>query len=227
MFELAIQCYFVAIKQLIINNPILFSPYKDEQAIDITIAMWFLATDSRNHKEIHGWLSKMIHRIRFSFHTHGNYTTCSLRSYHELIEHPMENPESYREEVTAGSILYPTIAGFAALLGFDDIYKEIQDFKNKSLKHCNFQLWYPDEMSEDRFYINSDQHGATLSDVCVDKPKEEFLEQIFKECHETSYFNEMSAVKYGIWPLIFLGARHHRLPVPVHFLEMLKELKLV
>lgn len=38
------------------------------------------------------------------------------------------------------------------------------------LKHCNFQLCYPDEMSERHFYTNVAQRGATLSHVCVDKP---------------------------------------------------------
>lgn len=224
LFENRLRSYFIAIKQLIRNNPILFSPYKDNQAIDITLAIWFLALDSRNHKDIHAWLSELVFRVRFSFDTHSNYP-CHLNSYHELLEHPFEKSDSYREEVTAGSVLYPTIAAFSAILGFDDIYSEIQDFKNKSLKHCNFQLWYPDETSEENFYTNGSLHGATLSNVCVEKTKEEYLEQIFNECQETSHFKDMSALKFGLWPLVLLGCRHYRLPIPVHFLEMLNPVK--
>jgi hypothetical protein len=215
-----IEHYFVAIKQLISNNPILFSPYKDDQAIDITLATFLLALDHRNHKDIHDWLSQLITRARFNFNIHGTYP-CNLYSYHELIEHPIDRSDSYREEVTAGSILYPIIAAFSALLGFDDIYNEIQDFKNKSLKHCNFQLWYPDETSEELFYTNGSEHGATLSDVFIHKTKDEFLEQVFKECHENSHFNEISAVKFGVWPIVFLACRHYRMPIPIHFLENL------
>lgn len=222
LFHEEVQKCFIAIKQLISNNPILFSPYKDDQAIDIAIATWFLAIDHRNHKDIHAWLSQLIIRVRFIFNTHGSYP-CNLHSYHELIEHPIDKSDSYREEVTAGSILYPMIAAFSALLGFDDIYKEIQQLKDESLKHCNFQLWYPDETSEEQFYTNGSEHGATLSDVFIQKPKDKFLEQIFNECHENSHFNETSAVKFGVWPIIFLACRHYRMPIPIHFLEMLSK----
>lgn len=212
------EYYFAAIKQLISNNPVLFSPYKDDQAIDISLATFLLALDHRNHKDIHAWLSQLITRVRFNFNIHGTYP-CNLDSYHELIEHPIDQSDSYREEVTAGSILYPIIAVFSALLGFDDIYNEIQDFKDKSLKHCNFQYWYPDETSEELLYTNHSEHGATLSDVFIHKTKDEFLEQVFKECHENSHFNEISAVKFGVWPIVFLACRHHRIPIPIHFLE--------
>ena len=213
-----VQIYSAAIKHLILNNPVLLSPYKDDQAIDIAIAVWFLALNPHNHNEIQDWLSKLINRVRFNFNMHSSYP-CNLYAYYELIEHPVEGSDSYREEVTTGSILYPMIAAFAALLGFNDIYNEIQNFKNESLKHCNFQLWYPDDTSEERFYTNASGHGATLSKVCIKKTQKEFLEQIFKECRETPHFKKMSANKFGVWPIIFLGCRHYRLPVPVHFLE--------
>lgn len=217
-----VQVYSIGIKQLILNNPILFTPYKDEQVIDITIALWFLALDPRNHGDIHSWLSELMTRIRFNLSTHNSYP-CNISSYYELLEHPLEKNESYREEVTAGSVLYPMIAAFAALLGFDDIYTEIQNLKKESLKHCNFQLWYPDETSEERFYTNSDTHGGILSQVCIEKTQKEFLEEIFNECKESPHFNEMSSFKYNVWPIIFLGCRHYRLPIPIHFLEILQK----
>ncbi len=221
-FQSKVQRYFVAIKQLISNNPVLFTPYKDEQAIDIAIATWFLAIDKRNHSDIHTWLSKLIESVRFNFDTHSNYP-CNLNSYHELIEHPKTNSDSYREEVTVGSILYPMVAAYSALLGFDDIYNKIQDFRNESLKHCNFQFWYPDDTSEEQFYTNASGHGAALCNVFIENTKENFLNQIFKECQETPHFADMSAIKYDLWPLVFLGCRHYRLPIPVHFLERFRK----
>ena len=107
------------------------------------------------------------------------------------------------------------IALLSALLGFDDIYNEIQNFKLNSLKHCNFQLWYPDETSEEMFYINATEHGATLSDLNIENTKEEFL--------ENSRFSELSAVKFGVWPIIFLACRHYRVPIPIQFLESFRK----
>lgn len=104
-------------------------------------------------------------------------------------------------------------------IGFDDIYNEIQKFKAEHLKHCSFQLWYPDKSSEENFYTNKGQHGATLTHLHIDKSKEEFLGQIFKECDELSHLKEMSVVKYGMWPVILIGCRHYRFPIPIHFLQ--------
>ena len=218
-----LKIYTFSIRQLIENNPMLLSPYRDNQAIDIALAMWFLCLDHGSHKFLHNWLIEVLHRVRFNFATNSNYP-CNLHAYHELLEHPSDKSDAYRNEMTAASILYPTIATFSAILGFDDIYSEIQDFKNTSLTHCNFQFWYPDETTEDKFYTNHDSHGATLSHLKVEKTKEEFLAQIFKECHATDYFKEMSAVKFNFWPLILIGCRHYRLPIPVDFFETIYNL---
>ncbi len=94
--------------------------------------------------------------------------------------------------------------------------------KRKHLEHCNFQFWYPDDSSEEHFYTNSDTHGAVLSRVAVDRPREEFLAQVFGECHQAPHFKELSAVKFGWWPLIVVACRHYRLPPPLHLLEGLR-----
>jgi len=39
-FQQSIGKYHGAIKKLIANNPTLFTPYKDDQAIDVTLAVW-------------------------------------------------------------------------------------------------------------------------------------------------------------------------------------------
>lgn len=212
-----LEKYSLSLKQLIQNNPLLFSPYKDDHAIDITITTYFLALNPSNHEFIHSWLQEMINRIQFNFVTHRNYP--SIRdTYHELIRHPLEKSDVYREEVTPASILYPLIATLSALLKFDDIYNQIQGFKQSSLAHCNFQIWYPDDNSESHYYINDDAHGFTLSQVCIEQTKENFLKQIFNECQH-SPFKDLSAIKHQQWPIIFTACRHYRIPLPVHFLE--------
>lgn len=210
--------YCKAIKQLISNNPALFLPYKDDQGIDVSIAAWILSLDTNNHSDIETWLSQIISIARFNFDTHGNYPS-NIYSYTELIEHPAEKSDEYREDKTAGSILYPLISIISSLLGFEEVYNEIKDFKLKSLAHCNFQVWYPDSESENNYYKNSSNHGAVLSGVWVDKNQDELIDQVFKECGENSCFEELSAVKYNLWPLIFLASRHYRIPVPIHFFQ--------
>lgn len=209
-----------ALIQLIVNNPVLFSPCKDDQAIDIVLAAWFLSLDHKNHSNLNGWLSNMMNAVYHLLSVESCYP-CNLQSYHELIEHPQKNKEGYFEEVTTGSILYPTLAAIAALLNFGDVYSLVQKIQTKFLKHSNFQVWYPDKSSEEHFYKNEANHGATFSQICIEEDKNDFLNALFKECDESPQFNQLSAVTTHYWPLIMTACRHYRFPVPIHFFREL------
>ncbi|MGX2028787.1 hypothetical protein [Methylocaldum gracile] len=206
--------YASSVKALISNNPTLLLPEKDDQAIDIFITVSLLALDANNHNDIKNWLAEILERASFAYRVHGRYP-CILSSYSELLSHPKSGDKEYRENVTSGSILYPTIALWSALLDDEETYRKVALLKEKHLQHCNFQFWYPDEHSEEHLYTDSDSHGAVLSHVCVEKLKEKFLEQVFGECEQSPYFKDLSAAKYGWWPLIVVACRLYRLPVPL------------
>jgi len=207
--------------ELVWNNPALLLPIRDDQAIDLAMAMLLLAFDPANYADMTRCLREMIQRATFAYQTHGRYP-CALRSYEDLLDHPKASDDEYRREVTSGSILYPTIGLWAALLGDGDTYSAIAELKNEHMGHCNFQLWYPDEESESKLYPGDVAHGKVLCDVCVDRPPQELLEQVFGECDSSPEFRELSAVRYGWWPLILVACRHYRLPVPPHLLEGLR-----
>jgi hypothetical protein len=206
-----------ALKQMISNNSVLLLPLEDGQAIDLSIAIFMLAIDPSNRCDIRVWLGEIVSRATFAYRTHGRYPA-NLHSYSEMLEHPQSNDE-YRKNVTAGSILYPMAALWAALFDFDDVYEAVATLKGQHLSHCNFQFWYPDETSEQYLYTNHDRHGATLSDAPVNRPKGEFLKQAFSECDQLPHFFDLTAVKFGFWPLVVVACRHYRLPLPLHFLK--------
>ncbi len=210
-----IQSFSVAVEQLILNNPTLFLPIKDDQAIDISIAMLLLILNNDSHSFIREWLSELVVRTDFSHQIYGQYP-CNLSNYSELLEHPQRNNEGYRQKVTSGSILFPMIGLWAALLGESDLYSQVQSLKGKHLNHCNFQFWYPDDDSEKYFYTNKDIHGATLSQVCIDRSLNEFISEAFNECEHSPQFRTLSAVENNIWPIILVACRHYRLPVPLN-----------
>jgi hypothetical protein len=212
-----IQIIMASIKQIISNNPILFLPIKDEQAIDINLSILFLGIDQNNNKDIISWLSEMTKRIEFSLSIKNKYP-CINDSYSDLLDHP-QNSESYFKKSTAGSILYPIIALTACLLEDERLYSEVQAIKSKHLQHCTFQLWYPDETSEERYYTFCNSHGSVLTNVCIERTPKEFQEQIFAECTHMKYCDELSPAKIGLWPLILLASRHYRLPVPPHYMK--------
>jgi len=207
-----------SVKALISSNPALMLPARDEQAIDVSIAAMLLASDARNHGFVLHWLAEMLGRAAFSYQTHGHYP-CVLDSYGDLLSHPVAGDDEYREKATSGSTLYPTIALWAALLGDEETYGATADFKRERLQHCNFQFWYPDESSEAHMYTNDSSHGGVVSNVCVERASSEFLSQVFGECEQSSECRDMSAMKFGWWPLLVVACRHHRLPLPLHLLK--------
>ncbi|WP_075185341.1 hypothetical protein [Teredinibacter haidensis] len=213
-----ITTHFNAIKSTIANNPSLLSPYKDDQAIDIAITLWFLSLDSSNNADVNAWLSNMVGQIDFLFATNGQYP-CNINNYHELIEYPKLGSDDYRESITKGSILYPYISLFAAVHGFDEVYKAVQSIKKNYLEKCNFQMWFPGVDTEEYLYSNKDNHGGTLSHLPIHKEKEEFLSDVFKECEESNHLKELSAIKFRYWPVVFMACRHYRLPIPIHFIK--------
>ena len=68
-----IRIYLEAIRALINNNPALLWPVKDEQAIDISIALLALAIDGGNRDFILSWLREMLARARFAYKVHLRY----------------------------------------------------------------------------------------------------------------------------------------------------------
>jgi hypothetical protein len=216
-FSEAVAKYQDAIKKLIVNNPILFTPYKDEQAIDLVLALWFLSLDPKHWRDIQSWLVNMTSEVYQMHKINDKYPT-TIRNYVELIEHPVDKTDDYKKSVTKGSILYPYISAFSAIMGFSEPYEIIKKIKEEFLPHCNFQVYFLDESSEDHFYRFDKMHGATLSDVCVTEEKSELIEQLVSECEQSNKVYEMSAFKYSFWPIILTGCRHYRLPVPMHFI---------
>lgn len=200
---------------LISNNPILFSPLKDEQAIDITLAVLFLVSLSKI-TQVKGWLEEMLLRVAVNLKSNGAYP-CILHDYMDLLEHPKNDTTEYYEESTAGSILYSNIGCFSALFSFDDIYTNLAEIQTKHLSHCSIQLWYPDEDSEKEIYIGGRYHGFCLSDFDFKLTQNELLDDIFNECRETPHFENLSAIKYGVYPILLMACRAYKLPVPPHF----------
>ncbi len=206
-----------AIKDMLSNNPTLFLPIKDSQVTDIAIAIFFLMIEGRSENDIRLWLDELMQRATFYHQTNGKYP-CNIESYSDLLDHP-QGDENYLTENTCGSVLYPTIGLWANIYGDEQIFERVKTIKSDHLQHCNFQLWFPDDTSEQNLYTDTENHGAMLSDIEVKQPLEAFADQIFRECDHSPHFKGLSAIKYGFWPLILVACRHYRLPVPVHFFK--------
>ena len=78
-------------------------------------------------------------------------------------------------------------------------------------------MYYLDDAAEDHFYIDDDVSGVILSGIQIPDDMDEFKNQIMQECISCNSFNNLSAMKTRLWPIILVGCRHYRLPVPINF----------
>lgn len=205
-----------ALISIVNNNPILLTPIRDEQAIDIGLACLLLgALGERDF--ISKWLRQIVAASAFSFGTDGKYP-CILGDYAELLQHPKKADDEYLREVTSASVLYPTIAVWSALLGDEATQMGLTQLVSKYLPHTSMQLWFPGENSEPSLYLDDQTHGAALTGLRLttgDIPS--VLQTVITEAEASEHFSKLSASRFGFWALILTACRHYRYPIPPQF----------
>lgn len=207
-----------AMMAIVSNNRALLSPIGDWQAIDIGLAFTLLACRPGAHGAIDQWAEELAKRSMFAFKAYGRYPITS-QSYWDLVDHPAERTDEYRTASTEGSVFYPLLALWAAARGEQALFDEIAEFSHDALAHCTFQTWLPHEDSEDNLYLNQDNHGAALTGIPVTAGTTDTLDFILDEAKTNKFYDQLSAVKLGHWPIVLTACRSHRLPVPPHVLR--------
>ncbi len=196
------------------HNAILCTPVKDSQAIDIDIACLFL-TRVKCDDFVRQWVENIAGGTVFAFNTHGPYP-CIFEDYRDLIDHP-KHVDDYRIEATAGSILLPTLAAWAAFTGDASTLSFLAEFASNAYSHSTLQLLFPGPDTEDRLYEGRARHGLVLHDFKIPDACGDMVSLIQDECRASSEHWSLSARTHGLWPLVVLASRHHRMPVPPHF----------
>jgi hypothetical protein len=102
----------------------------------------------------------MLRRINFAFAANEKYPSV-LDSYSELLDHPLSREPKHRENATSAAILYPVLAHIAATLEDDAIFQSAERLQSEVLPYCNFQLWFPDDVSEE-IYTQTRNSTASL-----------------------------------------------------------------
>ena len=206
-----------SINQLVVNNPLLVSPYKDEQAIDLALAFHLLYQDNLNDVFAKSWLYHLVERTTFSYITNGMYP-CNLHSYEQLLEHKNtdKTQKDYKDSVTKASILYPVLTIFAELYEQEEISGRLESFTNEYLKNCTLQYWYPSEISEENLFTGAAQHGLATTGFPINGKAA--LKHVKEECKHSNYFWQLSAVAKGHMPLTLMACRYYRYPMPFNLL---------
>lgn len=207
-----------SINLLVVNNPILLSPYKDSQAIELGLVLTLLSNNSELDDFVQSWISAMVNMCIFTFESNGMYPIVH-NSYGKLLEHRNKDKldSNYKIKVTEASVLYPLLAVFCSLYKLDSVSQDLEKFATNELAHSTLQYWYPNQHSEQVMYSNSDIHGSASTNFPMNGNAA--LEHIKQECSKADSFRNMSAVTKGNVPLILTACRCYRYPVPFHYLE--------
>lgn len=196
------------------NNPALCTPIKDNQAIDIDICCLFL--NSVGYTEfVRQWVQQIAGATMFAYKVNSTYA-CIFTEYRDLADHPVEG-SAYRERATAGSILVPTLAAWAAITGDVGTLDALADFASGPYKHSTLQLLFPGPDTEEHVYCGSGDHGVALIEMRIERSCAKMLAVIESECARLAEFRALSAVRRDFWPMVISASRHHRVPVPPHF----------
>jgi hypothetical protein len=202
--------------QLINNNPALFLPLQDEQAIEVALFLMFAVRSGAFGRDIHFWLHEMGQRLDIAVRSNGRYP-CRFTDYKDLIDHPKNGSDEYRKDALAGSVLIPLLAAWLAAFKDRSLLERLTALKVSHLQDCTLQLWLPEKESENHLYLNDEMHGAALADLPLGEDGSELLQTIAEACDANDGFTALSANLSGYWPVVLTACRHYRLPVPPQF----------
>ena len=196
---------------MISTNPILLSPIKEGQAIDINIACLFLERIGC-HDVIQTWIRQISYAVIFAYRSDSLYP-CIYEEYRDLINHP-QREKDYKIKATEASILIPVLAVWAAIVNDSETLGNISKFVSEELRHCTLQLWYPGSDTEERMYLGGN-HGL-CAEIEITPGPEDMLSPIKAECSTSLAFCSLSAYSNDLCPLLVMASRHHRMPVAPH-----------
>lgn len=202
--------------QVIADNPGTCCPLSESQGINISLVVFALILDQRLQTAL-GWLRNIVGAASFAMDSKGAYP-CIYEDYIQLIDHPRRE-EGYFAESTKASVLFPMIMVWAAILKDEELFQSVLSLQEQHLSHCEFQLWYLDEGSEEFLYLNKERHGSCL--FLRDQRWEsmsDFLDLVFRPCETTVVDTKISAFMW-YWPLVLTACRRYGLPFPIHLLK--------
>jgi hypothetical protein len=104
------------IAQLVRNNPILLTPFTDEQSVEIGVPLMFLSMMGGWSQAAGNYADAVIVRTVYAFRSHSRYPTI-YADYRALLVPPRKRTFEYCEGQTKGSSLYPLLSLWASTFG--------------------------------------------------------------------------------------------------------------
>ena len=190
------------------------SPCYDGHSVDIALALMLLSFSNRRDGA-QTWLRELSGRLTFGFRV-GRWFPISTDSFDDLIAFEIDRDEVDMAKLMETSWLVPTVAQWAAALGEDQVYAQLAGLSMDVLKETCFQLWYPDENTDELMYRGPAQFESGIAEAPLELPAtaDEMRANMKKIRTESPVKNpvQSSATKAGFPWLDFIASRHFRTP---------------
>lgn len=225
---------YETIGNVIENNPTLNSPISDWNFIEISLVYLFCSKSELTEADnfLDDWLERMFFQIIWCL-DHKNLHPCVYSDYERLyfyFNKDIYKPEKeeFFKDATTASFLYPYLLLIFALSEKTDLYNDIKKIQKEIFTESTWQLWLPDETSENNYFTNKDIHGLAVtdlfwigdSDTLLNRTEmgKDLLERLFVDnISNSNIFNSLSAVDKGVDPLLLTASRYYRIPVALEF----------
>lgn len=210
----------LALCEIFPANPVLLTPISDDQGIDLHLAFAVLVAVNDPHGAVPSILEALIESAERTHARRRHFPSIEHR-YEDLLSHMHGERQPY-EEATAASTLFPILAFWCGVLGLDPLVERIRRLREEHLPHATFQSWIVDGTSEAHLFRGDDLHG--LADPSVDlSSAEACLCHFLRDERAAEDLGRLSACRAGLWPLVLVACRCHRLPPPLHLFAELKK----
>jgi hypothetical protein len=207
-----------AIKNLIKNHQVSYSPLFDSHIIEISIALLLLSFFSEK-EVIKNWMSNLFEHIAFAYYRMGRYFPVCTDNIDDVISLDSSDLKS-KERLFEISTLLPVLMEWCAVLNLEEEYLFGKEIINTFFDKTYLQIWHPDECSDEVLYVKNAASDSGISDsqiiipdtinemkILMDTRKKK-LEEICKDKDK-----KISSIDNGFLILPVLASRHYRMPV--------------
>ncbi len=210
---------------LITNNPVSASPRLDVNVIDIVLGLLLLVLTG-HVSQAQDWVAELVRRTDYAFKVKRNFPI-STDSTDDLIEATVFGDDELRNRLMKMSWLLPTLAGWAVLLGRDDLYTAIATNSKNEYPNVCLQLWHPtQELAKHIYYWPAHyQCGESEAPITLPDNPDDFRNMIkaVLKSERHNIIDNSSAGLAGIVALDLIACRHFRTPIAPYFWYRLQQ----
>jgi len=191
------------------------SPCYDSQSIDIALALLLLFL-TKHTEAAKTWLRDLSSRLTFGFRS-SRWFPISTDSFDDLVELEIDPNDVDLGKLKETSWMVPILAQWMAVLDIEDAYTNLVSLRLDTLKDTYFQLWYPDDKTDEHLYRGPAHFDSGIAEAPIDLPSTgKEMRSLIQKTRSESPVREpviSSAAKSGIEWIDLIASRHFRTPV--------------